>query len=296
MPDLMEWSDALRERADAARALVVAVRVAGGVHISGTAWDADAVVTSDQSLPRREAFAVVLPSGDVSDARVVGRDPGTNVALLRLAHAGPAPQWRRSEASAGALALAFGADGSGGVSVRMGVVNRAGPEWVSNAGGRIDRRIVLDLHLSRTEEGGPACDAAGACLGIPPFGPRGQVLVIPSATVDRVLPALVRSGRVARGWLGVALQPVAVPDGLRGDAGEPGGLMVMSMAEGGPAARAGLLAGDILVSIDGVPTARPRDHARQLGPDSVGRNADLRVIRGGAVMSLSAAIEARPGR
>lgn len=294
MQDLVEWSDALRERANAARALVVAVRVASGAHITGTVWDTDAIVTSEQSLPRREVFAVVLPSGDVVDARVAGRDPGTNVAVLRVAPAAAAPQWRRSGADAGALALAFGADGTGGVSVRMGVVNRAGPEWVSNAGGRIDRRIVLDLRLSRTEEGGPACDAAGACLGITTFGPRGQVLVIPGATIDRVLPALVRSGRVARGWLGVALQPVAVPDALRGDAGEPGGLMVMSMADGGPAARAGLLAGDILVSIDGVSTARLRDLARQLGPESVGRNADLRVIRGGAVMSLSAAIEARP--
>ena len=192
------------------------------------------------------------------------------------------------------LTLAFGADGEGGLTMRMGVVNLAGPEWTSINGGRIDRRIVLDMRLGRGEEGGPVLDAAGALLGISTFAPRAQVLVIPAVTIDRIVHALLKDGHIARGWLGVALQPVAVPDALHEEAGQSSGLMVMSIVEGGPGAKAGIMAGDIVLTVNGAPTRRFRRVAAQLGSDSIGRKADLRVIRGGAVVALQATIEARP--
>jgi S1-C subfamily serine protease len=117
------------------------------------------------------------------------------------------------------------------------------------------------------------------------------VLVIPSASVERVLPALLAAGRVARGWLGVALQPVAVPDALHAEAGQPSGAMVMSVAAQGPAAKAGILAGDIVLTVNGVRGLR-RIAAELAG--GTGREAELRVIRGGAVLALKATIEARP--
>jgi len=193
------------------------------------------------------------------------------------------------------LALAYGADGTGGATGRIGMVNLAGPEWLSSAGGRIDRRVLLDIRLSAAEEGGPVFDVAGACLGITTFGPHRQVLVIPAATVSRIVPALLRDGRIARGWLGFALQPVAVPDALQEPAGQAGGLMVMSVAEDGPAARAGIIAGDIIVGINGVPANRFRALARQLGTESIGNKAALRVIRGGSIVSVEATVEARRG-
>jgi S1-C subfamily serine protease len=180
------------------------------------------------------------------------------------------------------------------VSVRLGAVNLAGPEWTSSAGGRIDRSIVLDLRLARAEEGGPVVNAAGARLGITTFGPRGKVLVIPAVTVERVLPALLKDGRIARGWLGVALQPVAVPDGLHEEAGQSSGVMVMSIVADGPAAKAGVVAGDIVLTVNGTPTRSLRRIAAHFASDSIGRKADLRVIRGGTVLSLRATIEARP--
>src|SRR5207245_9973633 len=106
-------------------------------------------------------------------------------------------------AEAGALALAFGADGVGGTSVRLGAINQAGPEWTSSAGGRIDQCIVLDIRLARAEEGGPVLNAAGARLGITTFGPRAVVLVIPAAIIVRIVTALLKDGHIARGCLGI---------------------------------------------------------------------------------------------
>jgi S1-C subfamily serine protease len=216
------------------------------------------------------------------------------VAVLRLERPVDLPRFEHAEPKAGALALAFGADGAGGVRARLGLVNSAGPEWASSHGGRIDRYIVLDLELARAEEGGPVLDAAGARLGISTFGPRGRVLVIPSATVERVLPALLSDGRIARGWLGVGLHPVAVPDALHEAAGQSSGAMVMSIAEGGPAAKAGIVAGDIVLTVNGAPARSLRRIAAALAADSIGRGAELRLIRGGMVLSLQATIEARP--
>src|SRR6202021_4487 len=108
-------------------------------------------------------------------------------------------------------------------SARLGTVNLVGGEWHSRRGGLIDRRIVLDIGLAHREEGGPVLDAAGGFLGMSTFGPRGQVIAIPFATIARVVPQLARDGRIARGWLGVALQAVAVPDALRETAEQSSG-------------------------------------------------------------------------
>lgn len=291
---LAQLSNALAARAAAVEGAIVAIRLPDERHLSGTVWQPEVVVASEQSLPKRDDFELVVAGGSAVAARVVGRDPGTNIALLRLAQPISRSPLHSGEARAGALVLAFGADADGGATVRMGVVNLAGPEWASLAGGRIDKRIVLDLHLARAEEGGPVLDATGALLGISTFGPRAQVLVIPAATIDRIVPSLLQDGHIARGWLGVALHPVAVPDALRDQAGQSSGLMVMSIVEGGPAAKAGIVAGDIVLTVNGMPTRSFRKLATRLATDGIGRQADLRVIRGGTIHSLQATIEARP--
>lgn len=291
---LAQLSNALAARVAAAQGAVIAIRVAGARHRTGTLWRADLVVASEQSLPKRDAFELVLPNGAPANATLIGRDPGTNIALLRLAQPVALPPAGDAAPRVGELVIAVGADGAGGASARLGMVRLIGPEWHSQAGGRIDRRIVLDIRLGPSEEGGPVFTAAGARLGISTLGPRGQVLVIPAATIESVVPALLKDGRVARGWLGVAFQPVAVPDGLQGEAGQSAGLMVLSVVGAGPAAKAGIIPGDILLGIDGTPASGARKVAAQLGADSVGRAAELRLLRGGALLSLRAVIEARP--
>jgi S1-C subfamily serine protease len=293
-PDLLaQFSNALASRAEAAKNAVVAIRLAHGRHLTGMAWRSDIVVASEQSLPRKDEFELVAAGGSVLTAKIAGRDPSTNIAILRLAEPMASPSITAGEARTGAVALAIGADGAGGASARLGLVNLVGPEWHSSRGGLIDRRIVLDVSIGRREEGGPVFDAGGGCLGMSTFGPRGQVIAIPTATIERVVPQLDKDGRIARGWLGVALQAVAVPDALRESADQSSGLMVMSVVEGGPAAQAGIVAGDIILSVDGTPAHRFRKIARHFGADSIGRKADLRLIRSGAVMTVQTTIAER---
>ena len=278
----------------AARASFAALRLTDRAHLGAVLWQRDVLVTSEQSLPRRDVLEAVLPDGSSVQGRVAGRDPATNVAVIRLERAVPAPTLAASIPQVGALVIAAGADGGGHPSARLGAVNAVGPEWHSMRGGRIEARIQLDMRLAASEEGGPAFDTAGGWLGMTTFGPRGQILVIPAATVERVAPDLLARGRVVRGWLGVALRPVAVPDELRAAAGEATGLMVMSLSQEGPAARAGVVAGDIILSVAGTSARRLRNVLAHLGSDSVGSPVALRLIRGGAVITVEATITERP--
>jgi S1-C subfamily serine protease len=291
---LTQFSNALATRADAAKNAVVAIRLAHGRHMTGMVWGPDIVVASEQSLPRNDDFELVAAGGSAVTASTAGRDPTTNIAILRLAQPIASPSIAAGEVHTGAIALAIGADGTGGVSARLGLVNLAGAEWHSSRGGLIDRRIVLDIGLARREEGGPVFDAAGACLGMSTFGPRGQVIVIPTPTIERIVPLLQKDGRIPRGWLGVALQPVAVPDALRESADQSSGLMVMSVVEDGPAAQAGIVAGDIILSVDGISAHRFRRIAGYFGSGSIGRKVDVRLIRSGKVITVQTTIAERP--
>ena len=291
---LSALSDMLVTRFAAARASFAAIRLSDRAHLGAVRWRDDVLVTSEQSLPTRDAFEAVLPDGGCITGKAAGRDPATNVALIRLDKPAAAPSLSASMPEVGALVVAAGSDGGGRASARLGLVNAVGPEWHSMRGGRIEARIQLDIRLAPSEEGGPALDGAGNWLGMTTFGPRGQILVIPAATVERIAHTLLASGRVPRGWLGVALRPVVVPDELRETAGESTGLMVMSLSPDGPAHKAGILPGDILLSVDGASARRLRGVLAHLGSESVGRSLALRLIRGGAVVTVEAAITERP--
>lgn len=287
-------SDLLVARFAAARASVAAIKLSQRAHLGAILWRDDALVTSEQSLPEGDTLEAVLADGASIPGKLSGRDPATNVAVIRLDRAVQAPALSAAAPQVGALALAAGSDGAGRPTARLGVVNAVGPEWHSMRGGRIEARIQLDIRLAASEEGGPAFAAAGGWLGMTTFGPRGQVLVIPAATVERVAPTLLASGRMPRGWLGVALRPVAVPDELRAGGGEATGLMVMSLSQDGPAAKAGVVPGDIILSVDGTSARRLRSVLAHLGSDSVGKSILLRLIRGGGIITVEAAVTERP--
>jgi S1-C subfamily serine protease len=284
---------ALEAQVSAAHGLAVAVRNASHRHISAMAWRG-AVVTSEQAVGDRDEYEVVTSSGTTAKAHIAGRDPGTNLLVLKPETSFEAPAAPPASARVGSLALALGSTVDGAPTARLGLINAVGPQWYSRAGGRIEQRIALDIRLGRTEEGGPVLDADGALLGMSTLGPPGVVLVIPVATLDRVVPQLLNDGQVARGWLGLGLQPVSIPEPLRAAAGETTGMMVMSIAAGGPGAVAGVTAGDILLTIDGAAMRGMRRVMSQLDDTSVGRTVALRLIRAGEVLTASVLITARP--
>ncbi|HXT78378.1 MAG TPA: S1C family serine protease [Acetobacteraceae bacterium] len=291
MSVLDQLSDALAERVAATSALAVAIRT-GHRHASGILWRPDVVVTSEQTLPDQPDFTVLRGGTEVA-AKLAGRDPGTNIALLKLAQTldgtlpAPAPTPR-----VGALAVLLGADATGAATARLGVVHAVGAEWHSLRGGRIDLLLRLDARLG-PDEGGPVL-LGPHLLGMSTAGPRRRTLVIPTATIARIIDPLLAEGRIARGWLGVGLQPVAVPDSLRHAAGCDCGMIVMSLASGAPAAQAGVLPGDIVLDIDGTPARRMRALAALLGPERIGQTLTLRLLRAGTVQTVGVPIAARP--
>jgi S1-C subfamily serine protease len=299
MPDqtrdaLTQFSEALAARVTAAAGLVASIHAPHSRPRSGILWRRDVVVASEQVFPKAETAEIVLANGRHVTAQIAGRDRGTNIVALRLDAPIDVAAPAAAEPRLGSLALGLGADHGGAPIVRLGVIGSLGPAWHSLAGGRIDRRISLDFPVSRGEEGGPVLDAAGHMLGMSTGGPGGRALVIPVATIERVLDPLLATGRIDRGWLGLALHPVTLPEATKVEGGQQGGLMVMQVAQDGPAAKAGVLAGDILVAVDGAPASRPTEIARQFGPESIGKQVELRVVRSGALRTLATTITARP--
>ncbi len=289
---LSELSQAVQARVSDAAPLVASLSWGGRGLLSAILWRDGVVVTSEQSLPEAERYEAALPGGSRVAATLAGRDPSTNVAVLRLEAS--APGFARAEpAGVGGLALALGGDGVGGTTARLGGIEVLGPAWQSMRGGRIDRLIRIGVRLPPAAEGGPVIDTEGGVLGMSTFGPRREVMVIPSATIARVIEHLLSQGRVSRGWLGVGLHEVALPRDIAARAGAESGLMVMSLAEDAPAAGQ-VLPGDILIAIDGTKVAQSRAVAGLLGPESVGKIVSITLVRAGVLTTASVTVTARP--
>jgi S1-C subfamily serine protease len=291
---LEQFSDALADRLAEAAPFTVAIRT-GRRDRSGILWRDDVVVTSEQVLPEGTDFHV-FRNGAETSARLAGRDPGTNVAVLRLAQGlgGGRPDTSPTP-RVGSLVLLVGADTAGAPTGRLGMVHATGPAWHSMAGGRIDTLLRLDARLG-ADEGGPVLSLGGKLIGMSTSGPRRRALVIPAATVERVLDPLLTDGRIARGWLGVGLQHVLVPERMREAAGRDRGMMVVGLAPGAPAELAGVLPGDIILEVDGRHTGRARGLATTLGPERIGEPATLKLLRAGEVRLVTVVIGTHPTR
>jgi S1-C subfamily serine protease len=255
---------------------------------TGFAWRPGLIVTADEALSEEGELAVALGDGETVAAQLVGRDPTTDIAVLRVDRSNLRPiQLATLVVAPGVLVTAVGAQ-EGTPTAAFGMVSRAAGPWRSLRGGEIDARIELDLRLRRTAEGGLVLDMAGQAIGMAVFGPRRRVLVIPSATIERVAPKLESQGHIARGYLGLGLQPVAI------DGSDGSGAMVMSVDPSGPGALAGIHQGDILVAWNGEPIPHVQSLLRALGPDSVGQTVALALRRTGQTQQVSLTITERP--
>jgi S1-C subfamily serine protease len=252
---------------------------------SGFVWKPGLVVTADEALADEGEVTIRLADGSEHAATIVGRDHTTDIALLRFEPKNIAPiALSASVPPLGSLAVVVAAEG-GVATASLGMVSLTGGRWRSLRGGDIDARIELDVRLRRRHEGALALDAAGRAFGMAVLGPR-RVLTIPAATIDRVAARLETHGRIARGYLGVGLQPVRLDDGV--------GAMVMSVDKQGPAASAGIRQGDVIVAINNEKIAGVRALVRSLGPDSVGSTVDLAIQRAGAPVNVKLVVGERP--
>ena len=292
--DLSEGLAAIVEKAAGA-----VVRVDGGRRASGSgvAWSADAIVTASHRLDGEDEAEVGLASGDAAPAQVLGRDPTTDLAVLRVKGGGLAPpEWSDAPLRVGQLALALTRPGRG-PKASLGLVSRLGDAFRTHAGGKLDRWVELDVGLHTGFSGGLVLDLAGRAVGLATAGlVRGTPLVVPPATLRRVVKAILAHGGVRRGYLGVASFPVRLPPALEAAAGQRSGLLLTAIEEDSPAARAGLSIGDVLLALDGSAVGHMGDLLPVLEEDRIGDVVVARVARAGAVQELKLTIGARGGR
>ena len=295
---LAALSDGLAAAVEKAGASVVRVDARRRQAASGVVWSADGiVVTADHVLERDEDVKLGLPDGRTVAATVVGRDPGTDLAVLRADGGGLTSIGRGAAPRAGQLALVV-ARPYGGVMTSLGVVSAVGGP-VRTMRGRLDGLVWTDAMFFPGFSGAPLVDASGSAVGIATSrfgGGQGTGVAIPLDVVDRVAAALARHGRVARGYLGIGSQPVALPAQIAAKLGRGEGeraLLVVSVEPNGPAEQAGFIVGDLLVELDGQRVSDTDDLRDLLTPERVGIAATARVVRGGEPRELSVTIGER---
>lgn len=293
---LRNLSDALAATVATAGAGVVRVEARGRIPASGILWSPDGViVTAHHVVEREESIGVGLPDGQTVAAALVGRDPTTDLAVLRSDAKGltPAAVAEPDSLRVGHLVLALGRPGQT-VQATLGIVSALGEEWRTPAGGQVDAYLQTDLVMYPGFSGGPLVDVSGRVLGLNTSALlRGISLTLPTPTLRRVVEALLTHGRVRRGYLGVGAQGVRLPAALEQQLGQETGLLLISVEPDGPAGRAGLLLGDTIVALDGQPVRHMDDLLALLGGERVGVSTPVRIVRGGVVQEMQVTVGER---
>lgn len=298
-------SNDLAAAVERAGASVVAIHARRRIPSSGVVWRAGLVVAADHTVHTDDDMEIGLDGGRSARATLVGRDPSTDLCLLRLAddaRAEPA-SLAHAEPRVGQLALATGRPGTD-VTASFGVISAVGPEWRTWRGGKVDRFVRLDLAVYDGFSGAAIANAAGQAIGIGTSGlSRAAAIAVPAATIDRVVDRLLAGGgRTGRGYLGIGTQAVRIPESVGGRLAPIGGevpqvgLLVVAVQPDAPADRAGVLLGDLLVALGDEPVADPRDVLAALGPDSLGKTLSATLVRAGAPVTVPIAVSEHPRR
>ncbi len=297
--DLINLSNTLAETVERAAASIVAVHARRGVGSSGIAWRDNLILTSSEGVRAEESIKVVLPDGRVTSARLRGRDSGTDLAVLETDATGLRTLDFADDAAlkAGQLALAVGRTANTGPIASFGIVSGVSGEWKTWRGGKLDRFVRLDISAYPTLSGGAALNADGNLIGLVSTGlSRSSVFAVTRSTIERIAGKLSQQGYVSRGFLGVALQPVALPPQVKEKVGQDTGIMLLGIEPDGPAAVGGLIMGDVLVSGDGQSLAQPEALAELLERTPAGQIVKFRAVRAGELQYLDVRIGERPSR
>ncbi|MBD1997708.1 trypsin-like peptidase domain-containing protein [Leptolyngbya sp. FACHB-541] len=296
MTTLSDFSDELANAIAQAAPMIVTLP-SGRFAISGVHWRSGLVVTTVDAVRCKRDMTLMTPEGALS-ATVVGTDPGTDLAVLRV----DAPDLPTAELGdldtlrVGHLVLALGRSDDGNIRASCGILASLGGEWQSWTGGRIDRLIRPDIRPFPGFSGSPLLDTRGRVLGINTTHSRGRfAITIPITTVNRVVDQLVQHGRITQGYLGVGLQPVELTTQLKQSLNltQEVGVLIVSVEADSPADRAGVLIGDILLTLGGEAIANVQALRSQLRSEQVGQPITAQMIRGGQLVELTLTIGER---
>lgn len=294
---LAALSESMANAVEKAGAATVLVDGRRRMSASGIAFAADLVLTADHVIEREEDIPVGLPDGSQLAARLAGRDPGSDLAVLRLpsavaAVAETAPQ----EARIGQLVLALGRPTPEGIQASLGVISAVGGPVRTGRGGLLERYLRTDAIPYPGFSGGPLVDTAGRVVGLNTSGlARGASLAIPAGLAWQIAESLARHGSVRRGYLGVRSQPVAIPAAQQKALGrqQASGLLLVSVEENSPAEAGGLMVGDILTGLAGQPLTDPDELLARLTGEVVGQATPVEVLRGGQPTLITVTIGER---
>ena len=296
---LIDLSNQLAGAVERGAESIVAVHARPQLASTGVHWRDGLVVTTNGTVRRDRDITVTLPSGKRIEASLQGRDPSTDVAVLRIA-TGVLPVATLGDAGVlrpGNLVLALARLDDSGARAAFGAVSVVGGAWRPWGGGEIDRLILSDVNLYPGFGGGPLVDPSGQVLGINSGRlSRPYATTLPAETVNRVIGQLASRGYVRRGYLGATMQPVELQQQLRSRLGldRGGALLVVSIEPDGPSAVGGLLVGDVIMAIAGRPVGEPEDVLKALDGDTVGRTLPLELVRGGRLEQVEVLIGERP--
>ncbi len=292
---LVELSNAMSAAAEKAGVSTVLVNARKRMPASGIAYAADLILTADHVVEQEDGISVILADGTRLAASLAGRDPGSDLALLRLERPAATPAQAAPEARVGQLALALGRPSTEGVEASLGVVSAvSGP--VRTPRGMLDRYIRTDTTPYPGFSGGPLVDAEGRVLGLNTSGfGHGALITIPAGIAWKVAGQLEKHGSIRRGYLGIRSQAVELSavaqNSLKRD--QAAGLLVIHMEQGSPAEAGGMLVGDILVAVNGHPTSDHDDLFLQLSGEVVGQAIPVEVLRGGEPKTLTVTVGSR---
>lgn len=295
---LSDLSNGFASAVERVASCVVAVHGRPRISSSGIVWRPGLVLTADAALRRDEDIRVSLPNGETVAATLKGRDPSTDLALLACDTASATPAtFATNAAKPGHIVLTVGRTADTGPIVTMGIVSGVSGEWQAWRGGKLDEFVRLDVSLYPTSVGGAVADPEGHLLGIVAAGlSRSSVLTITRATIDRVAETLLTKGRISRGYLGIGLQHVAIPESVKQllKLTQDTGIMALNVADEGPGARAGMMMGDVILSLGGREITSAEALHAVLDPSTVGKQLPVSILRGGALIALTVTIAERP--
>jgi len=296
MSTLTEFSEGLSAAVEKAGAGTILVDSRKRYPASGIAYAEDLVLTADHVVTREENIKVILPDGKDIAATIAGRDPGSDLAVLRLAEKALNAAKTSDAVKVGQLVLALGRPNAKGMQASWGIVTSINGPTRTFRGGMLDEYILTETTPYPGFSGGPLINTEGEVLGLNTSGlTRGSSLTIPVKVAWQVAEALANHGSVKRGYLGVRTQPVEIQEAARQtlQREQDHGLLVLWLEEGGPAANSGLLVGDILVAVGGQPVSDPDNLFAALGSDTVGNAVVVEILRGGRPETVNVTVGER---